>query len=95
LFVSNTLPCIHDNTIILAATHPNLTTANPKYNGWFVSDFYAFNILLKGLRESQTWLTAADPEKLVQRYHNFLGCFSIYFLELYSKLISLLAEPEY
>ncbi|KAJ6094503.1 hypothetical protein N7467_002016 [Penicillium canescens] len=72
MFVSNTLPCIHDNTIILAATHPNLSTANPKEDGWFVSDFYAFNILLKGLGGSQTWLTAADPEKLVQRYNSFL-----------------------
>ncbi|KKK17294.1 hypothetical protein AOCH_001807 [Aspergillus ochraceoroseus] len=72
MFVSNTLPCIHDNTIILAATHPNVTTADPKHDGWFISDFYAFNILLKGLGGSQTWLTAADPEKLVQRYNSFL-----------------------
>lgn len=72
MFVSNTLPCIHDNTIILAATHPNIATANPKKDGWFVSDFYAFNLLLKGAGGSQTWLTAADPEKLVQKYGSFL-----------------------
>jgi hypothetical protein len=55
--------------IIPAATHPNPTTANPKVDGWFLSDF-AFNIL-EGPGASQTRLTAANPENPVQMYGAF------------------------
>ncbi|KAJ5669297.1 hypothetical protein N7462_010367 [Penicillium macrosclerotiorum] len=72
LFFSTTVPVIYPNTIIVAATHPNIKTANPRDDGWFISDFYAFNFLLKGLGAKQTWLTAADPHKLVAEYGPFL-----------------------
>ncbi|KAJ6024830.1 hypothetical protein N7540_005627 [Penicillium herquei] len=72
LFFSTTVPVIYSNTIIVAATHPNIKTANPRDDGWFISDFYAFNFLLKGLGAKQTWLTAADPHKLVAEYGPFL-----------------------
>ena len=58
-FNSTTPPEIHSNTIIVAATHPTISTGDPIRDGWFLSDFYAFNYLLKGLGSSQTWLTAA------------------------------------
>jgi hypothetical protein len=66
------MPCIYENTIILAATHPSITSANQTKDGWFISDFYAFNYLLKGQGQEQKWLTAADPEKLVQKYGPYL-----------------------
>ncbi|KAJ5970425.1 uncharacterized protein N7479_000343 [Penicillium vulpinum] len=71
-FVSSTVPCIFDNTVILAATHPTVSTADPSDDGWFISDFYAFNYLLKGLGMHQTWITAADPRKLVEKYGAYL-----------------------
>ncbi|KAJ5487572.1 hypothetical protein N7530_001872 [Penicillium desertorum] len=43
-------------------------TANPKDDGWFISDFYAFNYLFRGLGMEQTWLTAVEPTKLVNKY---------------------------
>jgi hypothetical protein len=42
-FNSITPPVVHSNTIIIAATHPTLSTGNPHKDGWFLSDFYAFN----------------------------------------------------
>ena len=71
-FTSSTLPVIYKNTIILAATHPSITSADPMKDGWFISDFYAFNYLLKGQGQEQKWLTAADPQKLVQKYGSYL-----------------------
>ncbi|KGO66075.1 hypothetical protein PITC_056090 [Penicillium italicum] len=71
-FVSSTVPCVFDNTVILAATHPTVSTADPSEDGWFISDFYAFNYLLKGLGMHQTWITAADPSKLVEKYGAYL-----------------------
>lgn len=32
-FVSSTVPCIFDNTVILAATHPTVSAANPSIRG--------------------------------------------------------------
>ncbi|KAJ5827501.1 hypothetical protein N7447_004264 [Penicillium robsamsonii] len=72
MFMSSTVPVVHENTIILGATHPTLSTANPKDDGWFISDFYAFNYLFEGLGMQQTWLTAVEPAKLVKEYGSFL-----------------------
>jgi hypothetical protein len=33
------VPVVHENTIILGVTHPTLSTASPKDDGWFISDF--------------------------------------------------------
>ena len=71
-FITHTVPCIHENTIIVAATHPSLHTASPKEDGWFISDFYAFNYLFKDTVKDQTWLTAADPSRLLEKYGNYL-----------------------
>ncbi|KAJ9491303.1 hypothetical protein VN97_g1945 [Penicillium thymicola] len=72
MFISSTVPVIDENTIILGATHPTLSTADPQDDGWFISDFYAFNYLFKGLGMQQTWLTAVEPAKLVEKYGPFL-----------------------
>ncbi|KAK4143418.1 uncharacterized protein C8A04DRAFT_12323 [Dichotomopilus funicola] len=71
-FITHTFPTIHQNTIIVAATHPTVQTGEQTRDGWFLSDFYAFNYLLNGSAEDQTWLTAAKPERLVEKYGNFL-----------------------
>ncbi|KAJ5515633.1 hypothetical protein N7527_007193 [Penicillium freii] len=72
MFISSTVPVVHENTIILGATHPTLSTANPKDDGWFISDFYAFNYLFKGPGMQQTWLAAVEPAELVKEYGSFL-----------------------
>ncbi|PKK43357.1 hypothetical protein CI102_14133 [Trichoderma harzianum] len=73
LFVTRTPPVVYDDSIIIAATHPNLQ-GNPVIDGSFLSDFYAFNYLLKGLGSEQIWLTAADPrELLIKREHYLHG----------------------
>lgn len=59
MFNSTTPPVVYSNTIIVAATHPTVSNGSPADDGWFLSDFYAFNYLLKDLGSSQTWLTAA------------------------------------
>ena len=56
---SYTMPKVYDDTIILAATHPGPHQSKKDADGFFISDFYAFNYLLKGLGKSQTWLTRA------------------------------------
>ncbi|EEY17465.1 conserved hypothetical protein [Verticillium alfalfae VaMs.102] len=73
-FISCTPPVIEKDTIIVAATSPNVIKGHQKEDGWFLSDFYAFNYLLHGLGSSQTWLTAAllkaDPRFPVYLHGN-------------------------
>ncbi|KAK3360691.1 hypothetical protein B0T25DRAFT_621586 [Lasiosphaeria hispida] len=71
-FLTHTLPEIHDNTIVVAATSPTVQTGNQTKDGWFLSDFYAFNYLLKDAVKDQTWLTAAKPQQLVEKWGDFL-----------------------
>ncbi|KAK3338603.1 hypothetical protein B0T25DRAFT_508455 [Lasiosphaeria hispida] len=71
-FLIHTPPVIYDDTIVVAATHPTVASGHQKDDGWFLSDFYAFNYLLKGSVADQVWLTAAQPEKLLERHGNFL-----------------------
>ena len=47
-FITHTFPCVFDNTIIVAATYPTVSTGSQFEDGWFLSDFYAFNYLLRG-----------------------------------------------
>jgi len=70
-FLTHTFPTIHENAIIVAATHPTVQTGHRAKDGWFLSDFYAFNYLLKGSVADQTWLTAAEPARLVEKYGDF------------------------
>ena len=45
--------------------------ASPKSDGWFLSDFYLFYHLFRGLGVSQRWYTAENPEVLVARYGQY------------------------
>ncbi|KAF3804146.1 hypothetical protein GCG54_00000495 [Colletotrichum gloeosporioides] len=65
-FPTTTPPRVTPDTIIIGAAAPNIEKGHPTLDGWFLSDFYAFNYLLKGLGSRQVWLTAADPHKLIQ-----------------------------
>jgi len=71
-FISSTLPCAYSDTIVLAATHSTIANAGIQNEGWFVSDFYVFNYVLKGRSKEQTWPRAADPNQLVQKYGPYL-----------------------
>ena len=82
-FISYTLPEIDDNTIVVAAAHPTLHHAHATSgDGWFLSDFYAFNYLLKGVGHrgdqgrnipGQVWLTAAVSTNFVS-FHPIIAC---------------------
>ncbi|EPE07956.1 hypothetical protein F503_00739 [Ophiostoma piceae UAMH 11346] len=71
-YATKTPPRIDDKTHIIAVAHPDLNHADPVEDGWFLSDFYAFNILFKSLGASQKWLTAATPQYIVQRHGKLL-----------------------
>jgi len=46
--------------------------ASPEIDGWFVSDFYLFNHLLrKAPVANQTWLTSCEPKDLVKEYTRY------------------------
>jgi hypothetical protein len=46
--------------------------ASPERDGWFVSDFYLFNHLLrKAPVANQTWLTSCEPKDLVKEYTRY------------------------
>lgn len=66
---SYTMPHVSHDTIILAATHPTHQQSDPRDDGFFISDFYAFNYLLKGLGKSQTWLTKAVSKFLPSEFY--------------------------
>lgn len=72
-YPTRTPPQINADTHILAAVHADIREASPELDGWFLSDFYAFNLLFKGLGRSQTWLTAAVSYKT---WSTFLPSFS-------------------
>ncbi|XHG00870.1 hypothetical protein AWENTII_004285 [Aspergillus wentii] len=71
VFFTSTPPVVHGNTIIVAATHPSIETGAQNRDGSFLSDFYAFNYLFKGLGLEQTWLTAAAPETLLEKHEPY------------------------
>lgn len=43
-------------------------TASPILDGWFFSDFFLFNLLLKGLGSYQAWYTGESPRHLLKSY---------------------------
>ncbi|KAK4211443.1 hypothetical protein QBC37DRAFT_402496 [Rhypophila decipiens] len=68
---SNKLSDIAPNSLILGVCGVNLESSNPDAEGWYVSDFYAFNTLLRGHGWKQTWLTPVSPNDLVKTYGDF------------------------
>ena len=72
-FITHTVPDIHEDTIILAVCGlPDIHEADPEDDGWFFSDFFAFNYLLKGLGTSQDWMACVRPQDLVREYGEYL-----------------------
>ncbi|KAL8824329.1 MAG: hypothetical protein Q9191_005127 [Dirinaria sp. TL-2023a] len=74
VFLTHTVPDILPNTRILAVC--GITDyedqACPDEDGWFISDFYAFNFLLRGQGAAQSWLTTESPKYLVSKYKEYL-----------------------
>ncbi len=78
-FDTHNLPDIQPNTRIIAICGINdshdpeaeFGDASPRADGWFFSDFYAFNYLLKGLGHSQKWFTCLNPQYLVKTYGQY------------------------
>ncbi|KAH8805902.1 hypothetical protein F5884DRAFT_801040 [Xylogone sp. PMI_703] len=63
---SHTLPDIKTDTIIIGVCGVPLKEANPiDSDGWFISDFCAFNYLLKGLGSKQIWISAVSEQDLL------------------------------
>jgi hypothetical protein len=63
---SHTLPDIHTDSIIIGVCGTPVGEADPiDGDGWFISDFCAFNYLLKGLGRKQTWISTASEEELL------------------------------
>ena len=46
--------------------------ADPREDGWMVSDFYLLQYLLDGTGASQAWFTCHDPKSLIARYGEYL-----------------------
>ena len=65
-------PIIYHNTRIIGICGIPKAHANPRLDGWFFSDFFAFNYLLKGLGSSQTWFATTTASELVETYGEFL-----------------------
>lgn len=42
--------------------------AAPDADGWFLSDFYLFHRLLKGVGANQIWFTSENPKDLIEKY---------------------------
>ncbi|KAI9811819.1 MAG: hypothetical protein M1832_000672 [Thelocarpon impressellum] len=73
-FVTRTVPNIEGNTRVLAicATTDHEDFASGMKDGWFLSDFYLFNFLMRNVCAAQTWITAEDPANLVKKYGEYL-----------------------
>ncbi|KAF2012232.1 hypothetical protein BU24DRAFT_465791 [Aaosphaeria arxii CBS 175.79] len=72
-FHTYTFPEFHKNSRVVAVCGVmNLDDADPEADGWLLSDFYLFNILLRGLGSKQTWLTTLQPSILVSKYKEYL-----------------------
>lgn len=46
--------------------------ASPRNDGWFFSDFYLFHHLFRDAGANQLWVTCEEPNKLVQKYGEYL-----------------------
>ena len=70
VFITHTVLDVRPDTRIVAicAVTDDGNTADPTEDGWLISEFYAFNYLLKGTGAKQTWLSAADAKELIRRY---------------------------
>ncbi|MCJ1344701.1 hypothetical protein MMC31_002904 [Peltigera leucophlebia] len=51
--------------------HSPLGLASPILDGWFISDFFMFYHLFKGLGAHQCWIMGESPQDLVSKYGNY------------------------
>ncbi|KAI0381501.1 hypothetical protein F5Y04DRAFT_254686 [Hypomontagnella monticulosa] len=54
--------------IIIAVTPFGLDRADPSVNGWLISDYFAYNVLLHGLGSRQKWFTTTSERELLQKW---------------------------
>jgi hypothetical protein len=68
IIASHTVPDIPENSIVIGVCGviPTEEALIDENDGWFMSDFCAFNYLLKGIRSHQTWITAASEESFLR-----------------------------
>lgn len=73
-FVSRCPPDLSPSARILAicGTTDHKNDAAPENDGWFLSDFYLFHHLLKGVGVNQIWLTSERPEDLIDKYGPYI-----------------------
>ncbi|KAI4090307.1 MAG: hypothetical protein LQ344_004855 [Seirophora lacunosa] len=64
-FNTHTPPDITTKTRILAVCGIQPKNASPNEDGWFLSDFFAFYHLFRGLTSNQCWMHCLDLEELV------------------------------
>ncbi|KAI2620839.1 hypothetical protein GGS21DRAFT_412435 [Xylaria nigripes] len=62
----------HPRAYILAAVSSTTCQSAPDSEGWFMSDFFALNAILRGVGSNQTWLTVADIDKIIERHGELL-----------------------
>ena len=65
-------PPVDATTHVIAVVGIPLVSAAPSADGWFLSDFYLFNHLFRGLGKSQLWYTGIEPDTLVEKYGEFV-----------------------
>ncbi|KAL8822730.1 MAG: hypothetical protein Q9191_006543, partial [Dirinaria sp. TL-2023a] len=65
-------PDVTNDTHIIAVLGIKPRWASPRDDGWLLSDFLAFWLLLNGLTNSQTWLHCLDLDKLVREHEQYL-----------------------
>src|ERR1700761_8896149 len=71
-FPIHTVPDIKPESIIVGVCGiSDVDDATPKGDGWFVSDFYAFNYLLKDVGK-QFWVTALNAHEILDRFGSYL-----------------------
>ena len=61
-----TLPDIGHNAIIIGVCGVPAWDITFQEDSWFLSDFCAFNYLLKGLGSRQTWISAVSEDAILE-----------------------------
>ncbi|KAG9254144.1 uncharacterized protein F5Z01DRAFT_119267 [Emericellopsis atlantica] len=73
LYRTTTPPVVHEDAITIGMASPDIPALLEHEDDWFLADFYAFNLLYRGLGSRQLWLTAADPNELVRLCRHLVG----------------------
>ena len=71
-FITHNVPIVHHNSRIIAVCGIPKEWSDPTKDGWFFSDFFALNYLMRGMGASQTWIATSSAEDLVRDYKEYL-----------------------